>query len=111
MPLFTKDQGDQLQGVVSDVGDLLRERFQVKQAEAWTGNDLAKFQSDTAAFYDSIKSFRDPDSDDMANAFRQYQSNVVMPFMTQAALKYSDNPRIMAAVQAIDKSNRDGLES
>ncbi len=92
------------------VGSLLRSRFYSKQAEMFSANELAKFQAESAAFNDALNQFTDPNSDDFANSFRQYQNGVVMPFMTQASLKYGENPQIMKVIQGIDKANRDGLE-
>src|SRR3990167_8732727 len=92
------------------IGSLLRNRFHSKQAEMFASNELAKFQAESAAIQDGFNKFTDPNSDDFANAFRSYQNGVVMPFMTQASMKYGENPQIMRVVQQIDKANRDGLD-
>lgn len=76
----------------------------------WLANDYARFQADTAAFHESLAQHQNPESDDQAMSFKQWSSNTLMPFVTQTSAKYSDNPKIMTAVQKLIETNNKGMD-
>lgn len=90
------------------VGDMLRNRWQTKQAEDWMENEFQAFQDATAEFNNNLANIED--GDEMAKASMQWNQNVLMPFMTRTASKYSDNETIMNVMQGVDAAHRRGLQ-
>lgn len=90
------------------VGGLLKDRYDQKQAEDFTQNELQLFQQHTDEFMNNLGTIED--GDQMAQAFQQWKSRTFMPFLTSATAKYANNERIMSIVQRVDEANRNGLQ-
>lgn len=108
--IFTKDQQEQLRNFSAGIGDILTKRYQSTEAQKFSDTEFARFNAETAAFNESLGTFQDPNSDEMANAFKQYQSNILMPFLTKTSMKYADNPFIMQTVQQVKEANDRGFD-
>ena len=112
MATFSPEQKAVLYQGAEGIGGILKERWQNKQAEAFTSNELAKFLADSSTFNDTLNQLpNDPDSDDVANTFRQFGTNVFIPFLSSAAVKYGDNPKIMAITQRLDQEMQNQLSN
>ena len=66
--IFTPQQAQGLQNIASGIGDILKNRFQAKELEMFSSNELSRFQAESAAFNENIGALQDPESgDEMAN--------------------------------------------
>lgn len=108
--IFTKEQQEELRSFGQGIGAILTDRYQAKEAENFSATELARFNAETAAFNEILGTFQDPTSDELSNSFRQYQHNTLMPFITQASMKYANNPRVMQVVQQIKDANDQGFD-
>jgi len=108
--VFSKDQQEQLRNLGSGIGAILTQRYQSTEAQKFSDTEFARFNAETAAFNESLGTFQDPNSDEMANAFKQYQSNILMPFITKTSMKYADNPQVMQVVQQVKEANDKGFD-
>jgi len=90
------------------IGQILKNRFHAQQAQDFVSNELSQFQQATAAFTQGLGTIEEPDM--MGQAFLDWKTNTFMPFVTQAAVRYSGNPQIMTIVQEVSKANMEGLD-
>lgn len=91
-----------------EIGGILKDRWQTKQAEDFQQNEFQMFQQATSDFQNNLAVIED--GDQLAQAFVQWKNTTFMPFITNATAKYSGNERIMNMVQQVVDANNQGLE-
>lgn len=104
---YYKERVQAVSDLSNTIGNVLQQRFNAQQAEDFTRNELARFQEATANFQQMVGTFEDPNQ--MGQAFLDWHHNTMMPFLTQATTKYSNNPQIQNIAQGIYKGSMDGL--
>lgn len=106
--IFSPQQQQALNQAADTVGSIFRDRFEAKEAESFQTNELARFFAETAAQRENIATQDTPEG--MVNAMKQYNHNILLPFITTATAKYMNNPRVMQVVQQVKNSAEKELD-
>ena len=73
MAIFSPEQRDVMYEGAETVGTILRDRFNTKQAEDFTANELQNYFQLTSEFNNGLGTMEDGDS--MAGAFSKWQND------------------------------------